>query len=411
MWKMYSKQLLLFGLAIALVLTPGCKFTIYGPGVKGDSSRDAGASDLPSLGDTAPDGPGVDRPQPDVGLDLGPDMAVPDLPVPDLPPPDQIIPDQPLPPDYGAIAGVWVSINKGAQTTYGHATIKPGGSVSLAGVVSCPAVFGCTYSWDLGNGKKSTAKSPGAVVYSTVGLYHVTFTVRDKNNTVLGQAKADVTVWTGKHTDSFQRTTVDWDKYLWLKPLNSAAVFSIKSNRLLVTHNVGAPGSTAIRSTPLVKDVRVDVTIIRSQITTVVHYCDVILRMHPQKLAGSYYRVRVKEGVAAYGHELDLTIFKIVSAADEHGINLTPVPPVITNFDAARKKNMRIRIDLVNDKSGVPVFNVTMVEAANPTKILLQIKNLKDTTTAPHTYAGFTGLTQFKGQTYFDDFAVQELAP
>ena len=399
--------------SLTLMELAGCKLTIYGPGVKG--GPDAGRRD--SAGDISWDGPAPDLAAPDLAApdQAVPDLPVPDLPVPDLPLPDQTVPDllQPdaMPPDYGTIAGVWISINKGANTTHGHATIKPGGAVSLDGVVTCPAVFGCQYSWDLGNGKKSTAKSPGSVVYTTAGLYHVTFTVTDKKNTVLGTAKADVVAWTGKHTDNFQRTAVEWDKYLWLKPLNSGAVFSINSNQLHVTHNLGLPGSTAIRSAPLVQDVQVEVTIRRSKLTTTVHYADVILRMHPQKLNGSFYRVRVKEGVATYGNEVDLTIFKIFTAADEHGLNLTPIPPILNNYDPSRTKDMRIKIDLKNNTSGVPVFNVTLVEAAAPAKVLLQIKDLKDTSTSPHTYAGFTGLTQFDGFTLFDDFVVQDLAP
>ena len=437
------KHLSLCGLAVALILGAGCKITIYGPGVKDDPSRDRGTSDLGDLGPRdagadipadshAPDAAPPDAAPPDAAPpdtappdaappDVAPPDASPDLPLPDLgpdvwpdlPPPDQQVPDLPAPdiwpPDHGTISGVWVSLNKGTKTTHGHATIKPGGSVTLAGVVSCPAVFGCTYSWDLGNGTKSSAKSPGAVAYPNKGLYHLTFTVRDKNKTVLGQATADVVAWTGKHTDNFQRKVVDWDKYLWLKPLSSGAKFSIKGTRLHVAHDLGLPGSTAIRSAPAVRDVRVQVTVHRSPFTKTVHYSDVIVRMHPQKLNAAFYRVRVKEGVAAYGNEVDLTIFKIVSAADEHGINLTPSPAILSGYDPARKKHMRITIDLQDNTSGVPVFNVSMAEAANPTKVLLQLKNIKDTTTKPHTHAGFTGLTQFKGQTYFDDFVVQAL--
>lgn len=381
---------------------------------------DVALPDLPVPDVAVPDLPVPDLPVPDLPVpdmmvpDLPvPDMMVPDLPVPDLPVPDMLVPDITVPdlpvPDHGTIAGVWISIGNGPKTTHGHATIKPGGAVSLAGVVSCPVVFGCHYSWDLGNGTKSTAQSPGSVVYNTVGLHHLTFTVMDKHNTVLGTARADVAVWTGKYIDKFARTTIEWDKYLWFKPLDSAALFSIKSGMLHVKHDLGLPGSGAIRLAPLVHNLHLEVTIRRSPVTTVIHYSDVILRMHPQKLNGAFYRVRVKEGVALYGHEVDLTIFKIVDPANEHGINLTPKPAILHNYDPARKKNMRIKINLRDDKSGVPVFDVYLAEAANPNKILLQMLNIKDTTTAPHTHAGFTGLTQYTGETYFDDYVVQEL--
>ena len=403
---------LLLCAALVLVYLPACKLTIYGPGLTDGPGRDTAPT-----ADSGVDAPGVpDLPRPDLPPpDLPPpDMPLPDLPLPDLQQPDTSAPDL-TPPDFGTIAGVWLRVNKRVQTTSGHATIKPGKAVTLDGVVSCPAVFGCKYSWDLGNGTTSTAKSPGSVTYTKVGVHHVTFTVRDKKNTVLGKARADVVVWTGKYTDNFTRTdvppTIQHDKYLWLKPLDAKAIFSIKSNRLHVTHNLGLPGSGALRSAPAVRDVRVQVTVQRSQITTVAHYSDVILRMHPQKLNGAFYRVRLKEGVAAYGHEIDLTIFKIVTSADEHGISLTAKPPVLTNYDPSRKKHMRLTIDIKDNASGVPVFNVTVATEAAPTKVLLQIKDLKDTTKAPHTHAGFTGLTQFKGQTYFDDFVVQELAP
>ena len=234
MYTVASRHLICAALALALV--PACKITINGPGVNGEPRRDAASTADAGLdtGDSRPDAPAPDLPQPDMPLadlplpDLPqPDLPQPDLPQPDLLPPDVAQPDLPLPdqavpdllppdatppdqmlPDFGTIAGVWLRVNKGTQTTQGYATIKPGKSVTFDGVVSCPAAFGCKYAWDLGNGKTSTAKSPGAVTYAKVGMYHVTFTVRDKKNTVLGKARADVVVWTGKHTDSFFRLTV-----------------------------------------------------------------------------------------------------------------------------------------------------------------------------------------------------------
>ena len=347
---------------------------------------DGGVPDL-----AAPDGGVEAGPSPEAGAEAGPgDAAAPDI---------------------GPLPTPQLMINNDPTSTHGYATVKVGGALTFTGVMSCPAAVGCSYAWNFGNGKTATGKTPAAVTYAKAGQHHVTFTVRDKSNAVVGTAKGLVTAWSGKHSDSFTRAAVDWDTHLWLKPISSAVSFSIKSNWLYTSNTLGLPGSGAIRSSPLVKDVHVEVTIKRSTLTTAIHYTDVILRMHPSKLNGSFYRVRVKEGVAAYNNEVDLTIFKIISSADEHGISLTKTPPILAGYDAARKQDILLKVDLKDDKSGVPVFNVTMASAAAPTKVLLQLKDVKDSTTTPHSYAGFTGLTQFKGETYYDNFVVQQLAP
>jgi len=356
-----------------------------------------------------PDAAVPDQLVPDAAVpdQLVPDAAVPDQYVPDQYVPDQYVPDQ-LVPDLTLPKTVEIMLNNDPSATHGHATTLVGGSVTFTGLVNCVPALGCTYSWNFGNGQTGTGLTPAAVTYSTAGLYHVTFTVRDKTSFVLGQATATVTVWTGKHSDNFNRLNVDWDAHLWLKPIHSGAVYTINNQWLRVTHNLGLPGSTAIRSSPLVRNVNMAVVINRSTVTTTDHYSDVIFRMHPKDLQGRFYRVRIKEGPAVYNNEVTLTIFKIVTAVDEHGNSLTP-EVILAGYDPARKQPMLIKINLQDDTAGVPTFNVTMAAASNPTKVLLQLNNIKDTTKPPHSYAGFVGLTQYQGYTEFDDFVMQSL--
>ena len=335
-------------------------------------------------------------------LDMGvpPDAAQPDtVPTADLPPPDLGPPPAVTP---------TITIN---GTSTGFATVTPGTSLTFAATLSCPVPYTCLYKWNFGNGKTATGKTPTAVSFPSAGMFHVKLTVTDSTNYPMGTATAVVTVWSGTMTDNFNRTAMDWTKDLWIKPLDPKAVFSIKSNWLYTKNNLQKPGSGAILAGPLVKNLHLEVTVKRSPLTTVVHYSDVILRMHPTKLNGSFYRVRIKEGLAVYNNEVDLEIFKIISSSDEHGISIVPTPPVASGYDPTRTKDIRVIIDLKNDASGIPTFDVVFAEAANTSKILLQLKGLKDTnTTAPaHSYPGLVGLTQFDGETSFDNLSLKEL--
>ena len=391
-----------------------------GAGAVDARPMDAGPPDqaMPDMG-LPPDAATPDTTLPDAAI---PDAALPDLVLPDQAVPDAMAPDlampdtQPAPdlpqPDLGTLPTVVPTITING-TNIGFATITPGTALSFAAVVNCPAPHTCLYKWVFGNGATGTGVQPAAVTYAQPGMLHVKLTVTDSGGQTMGTATALVTVWSGTMSDTFNRAKLDWTKDLWIKPLDANAVFSIKSNWLHVTHNLQAPGSSAILAGPLVKDVHVEVTVKRSPLTSVVHYSDVILRMHPSKLAGSFYRVRIKEGVAQYNNEIDLEIFKIISAADEHGISLVAAPPTLGGFDPTRTTDIRVIIDLQDDASGIPTFDVVFADASNTSKILLQLKGLKDTdTTAPaHAYPGFVGLTQYDGETSFDNFTMKTLTP
>lgn len=61
-----------------------------------------------------------------------------------------------------------------------NTTITVGESVSFSGTVTCTASTPCTVLWNFNGGAdNSTVEDPGAVTFSTVGVYTVSFTVTD----------------------------------------------------------------------------------------------------------------------------------------------------------------------------------------------------------------------------------------
>jgi hypothetical protein len=316
--------------------------------------------------------------------------------------------------------GPWVKIilNGDPTSTHGYASLKIGGSVTFKGEGSCPESAGCSYDWDFGNGKTAKGLTPAAVAYGSEGIFHVTCKLKDKEGKPVAEAKATITAWTGKHTDTFERTNIDWDRNLLLPPLRKEVNYNIKTGWLHVDSNLQRPGSTAILSSPLIKNARVSVIIKRAPDASLEHYTDVILRMHPQKLNGSFYRVRTHEQKSgAQNNTLTLAIFRIDNPEDEHGEELILVEA--PGFDPERQKNFRLTIELKDDTAGFPTFNATITEADTPDVIVLEIKDYKDKLMRPDpngqmcpplTYAGFVGLTHFSGDTYWDDYQIEDLS-
>jgi hypothetical protein len=140
--------------------------------------------------------------------------------------------------------------------------------------------------------------------------------------------------------------------------------------------------------------------------------------MHPQKLNGSFYRVRTHEQKSgAQNNTLTVAIFRIDNPDDEHGEELILVETPA--FDPERQKNFRLTIELKDDTAGYPTFNVTITEADTPDVIVLEVKDYKDKLMRPDpsgqmcpplTYAGFVGLTHFSGDTYWDDYQIEDLS-
>jgi hypothetical protein len=313
----------------------------------------------------------------------------------------------------------------------GFATISPGASVTFSATVTCPSGSTCVgYNWDFGNGNKGTGLTPAAVTFAA-GYHHVVFTVDDGKGKVLATKDGYVAAWSKTFQDEFNRPNVEWDAHGWVKPIVKDFDWKITNNWLYVSHNHQLPGSTAIMASPLVRNVHAEVTIKRATVPTAPgldqnHYSDMILRMHPLKWEGSFYRVRVQEAGPGYDDLLQIAIFKIWDPNDQHGRllndkdqkypwNPANLPtqcetgcPELTGFDPQRKQNLRLIIDLT-DVAGVPTFKVKLADPADPTKVFLEEKGATDPEPTPLNYAGTVGLTQFEYETYFDDFLVISL--
>lgn len=309
------------------------------------------------------------------------------------------------------------------------ATLRPGGGVELDGVVSCPeSMAPCSYRWDFGNGEQSTAEDPGRVYYGPEGFYTVTFTVTNRFGVSDPKpARAHVAVWQGTFADDFDRAALDFDRDGYRRPLllTEQPMYSVKGNQLRVTGSWGLPGSTAITAWPVVRNARVEVTKRRQPVATdaegkpVEHYCDIILRGHPQGWSGSFYRVRVWEEVEPgpgnpQARGVELAVFKITSAGDQHGILISdPSQPPGTNPtvcqqcayvpDVPRSQDLRVVVELWEKQ-----IRARLSDPENPGTVLLTAV-AEDSLPGPLLYAGAVGLTHFEGQSTFDDLRVQEL--
>jgi hypothetical protein len=301
-----------------------------------------------------------------------------------------------------------------------YITIRPGQSVTLGSHVSCPAKASpCTLRWDLGDGRSSTKPAPGKVTYSKEGFYTVTLTVTDKQgNKDPTPSKVRVAVWSGVFKDSFNRATLLPDKHGWRRPLfvsDEGEMYAIQNNWLRITGSWGLPGSTAIIAWPTMRNCRFE-AIKRRQAATAEHYSDIILRMHPTSGISQFYRVRIwEEWDPKTGDSgVELAIFKIGDATDEHGILLSdPTQPPSKRptvcqqcaYLAAypRTKNLRLVVELWEQQ-----IHARLEDPAKPGVALLTT-TATDTLDEPYLYAGGFGLTHFEGESLFDDVVVTEL--
>lgn|GEM_PF-4389326 len=341
-----------------------------------------------------------------------------------------------------------IMVNGDTTTTHGYATITPGSSLTFSAVVDCPTGITCTYAWDFGNGETATGVTPAAVTYANAGQYHVTLAV-SADGKLAGSVDSYISAWAGTFTDDFNRAQLDLAQHYWLAALDPLAIWSIQSNWAHVTHDLEIPGSSALMASIQVKNLHVEVTQRRAAVLFPggtdeqnTHYSDVIVRMDPGNKKGRFYRIRFMEGWSGGDpddyHSIQIAIFKIIDGNDQHGILLNdrtqrpsqpPYPtdandvPVLGDFDPDRNLDFRIIIDVTTDgTTGGPRFNVKVVDAANPSQLILA-ENWTDglgvpdevgptsdpLASTPITGAGLVGITQFSGETYFDDFTLQAL--
>ncbi|PIE20005.1 MAG: hypothetical protein CSA65_00155 [Proteobacteria bacterium] len=337
-----------------------------------------------------------------------------------------------------------ISVANGTALAENFKTINPGEGLSFKAEAICPEGATCKLKWDFGNGQTANTLDGGTQTFPK-GYYHVRFTVSNINDDVLGEAHAYIAAWDGEFSDDFNRASVEWDKYGWVKPVQRDVEYVIKDDWLYLEHDHRAPGSTGLTASPLMHDAHAEVTVRRYPHGTEIHYMDVLFRVHPEKRETSFYRVRVDQSSAASGDHLRIAVFKIFNE-DQHGLllsdNTQPINPwtsltdckvrddcdpnkytvncmldkcvptgclgctKVAPFDSARKQNLRILIDF-RDVNGVPTWDVKIVDPANTSTVFLEQKNIQDTTPNPHLYAGMVGLAHFDLETYFDDFYVK----
>jgi hypothetical protein len=299
---------------------------------------------------------------------------------------------------------------------------QTGGSVDFRGRVTCPPEMApCTYRWDFGDGRISTVKDPGPTVFSKLGYYRVTFTVTSTE----GRAdptpgEAHVAVWNGEFQDSFERPSLDFDRHGWRHPIHqdAAPYHDIENGWLRIRGDYHLPGSTALVAYPLVGDCHIEVTKRRHPNPAETHFTDVIVRMHPSLNNGSFIRVRIQEERASVGNFVEVGVFKIMEATDEHGwlindeilhhelhhIDCIPAPqygmcPSIDQFP--RTEDIRITIDVAGNR-----ITTRLAAASNPGTVLLTAAATDDIGT-PYLYPGAVGVAQYEGVTHLDNFVMR----
>ena len=320
-------------------------------------------------------------------------------------------------------------------------TIRPGWSIDFQGqAADCT---GCTYAWDFRNGHTSNLQHPAAVRYDTAGYYLVTMSV-SRNGTLIGTGRAAVVVWEGEFRDDFNRPSLDPETHGWIPAIAAGITWEIKDNWAFIPRiQVQAPGSTGLVAAPLVHNVRVEATLRRSDWVGDYHYVDILLRVHPTRWNGAFYRVRILQGPSEVrGGVLQIAIFRIVNPADEHGVLLNdreqlldqgpctgedvcfslydvacrdffcrPIHvrdvPELQNWNPERNQDVRIIVEL-RDVDGKPQFKVQLADPQNPADIWLE-DLAYDHLPEAHRHAGLTGITTFMGDAYFDDVVVREL--
>lgn len=231
-------------------------------------------------------------------------------------------------------------------------------------------------------------------------------------------------VWSGRFEDQFNRPALDAERFGWRLPLSTdpSLSWTIAAGVLRVAGDVGLPGSTALTVPHLVSDQHVEVTIHRSDLERA-HFTDIILRMDPTLLNESFYRVRIyqeHEGVSDDPEDpnlgfagIQIAIFKIsADGSGENGIVIndaaqpaTEGPTFCTDcpsvLGVAANIHLRVVIDLVGD-----AFDVKVLNAADRSQVILEAP-ARDTTAAPLTGPGYTGLAHYLGVAQFDDFLLE----
>jgi len=302
--------------------------------------------------------------------------------------------------------------------------LPPGGTVDFKGKVTCPPEFApCTYAWDFGDGRTSTQKDPGPTLYDKLGYYPVKFTVTSAAGVSdPTPALAHVSVWSGEFKDDFNRASLGFETYGWRQPIirEKFDYHTIENNMLKITGAYHAPGSAAAMAFPNVGDFHLEVTKKRDPDDKTIHFSDIILRMHPLKQQGSFIRIRINEERAIYENFVEVGVFKIITAEDEHGwlinddilqhqlhhIDCTPAPQYGMcpyTRDIPRTEDFKIIVDVVGNR-----ITTRLATVKKPDEILLTA-GATDDLNPPFLYEGGVGITQFEGTTLVDDFVFRRV--
>lgn len=300
---------------------------------------------------------------------------------------------------------------------YDYLTVATNTSIDFPGQPSCPAQFSpCRYSWVMGGKQISTNQNALGVHFAQTGFYTLTYIVTDSRGIAdPTPAQAHIVVWNGTFQDDFNRPQIDWDTRGWRRPIleTDTPMYSLLSGWLHVTGDYNLPGSTAIMAGPQVQNTHIEVTMRRFDVQTGEHYADIIVRMHPSRRQGSFYRIRFWQEMTPEAG-VEIAIFKISDAANEHGILLNDPsqppqnsPTICHNcpYRAAYPLNKNFRIIVENNGNQ---FQVRIYEPDNMTTPFLQ-NTISDTLNAPYLYEGEVGLTHYEGISDFDDFLLRKL--
>lgn len=239
----------------------------------------------------------------------------------------------------------------------------------------------------------------------------------------------------GRFEDHFERPELAAEAHGWRPPISEDPTlrWSIANGWLRVEGELGQPGSTALTTSRLVSDQRVEVTIKRSELKRA-HFTDIILRMDPQLLAARFYRVRIYQEHKGFPNDpgkpddpsdpdfgfagVQVAIFKISAEGDgESGMVINdpkqqpPTRDAVDCIECPYVGGVPPDIDLrVSVKLVAATFDVTVARADRPTQPLLS-ERASDLTSDPIMAPGYTGLAHYQGSAEFDDFLLEPIAP
>jgi hypothetical protein len=246
--------------------------------------------------------------------------------------------------------------------------------------------------------------------FSQPGFHVVTLTARNAQGAPdLTPERLHVAVWEGEFRDDFNRASLDVEEHGWVPPLEPEMTeWVIDEGWLNVTRGAEVPGITALTTWVSAQNAHIEVTQRRSAANVEEHYTDVLCRVHPTDFPNRYYRVRIWEIPNTFhaptGNCVSINIYKM--SPERGNIGEAAWPELSRRHLTCgwpRDRNFRVVVDLVGRR-----FDVALEDPERPGRPVLEV-SWTDTQEDAFLWVGRFGLTEYQGQSWFDDFSIREL--